>query len=66
MDFAGAYTPDNLKFLVDGFLVTLKVAVISIILSFIIGGIFGILRYAKIPLLSRLWQLWSKRSEICH
>ncbi|OCA84786.1 amino acid ABC transporter permease [Bacillus sp. FJAT-27986] len=54
MDFAGAYTPDNLKFLVDGFLVTLKVAVISIILSFIIGGILGIIRYAKIPLLSKV------------
>lgn len=54
MDFAGAYTPDNLKFLLDGFLVTLEVAVISIILSFLIGGILGIIRYAKIPVLSNI------------
>jgi putative glutamine transport system permease protein len=53
-DFAGAYTPDNLKFILDGFLVTLKVAVISIILSFIIGGILGIIRYAKIPVVSNI------------
>lgn len=54
MDFAGAYTPDNLKFLLDGFLVTLEVAFISIILSFLIGGILGIIRYAKIPVLSNI------------
>ena len=54
MDFAGAYTPDNLKFLLDGFLVTLEVAVVSIILSFFIGGILGVIRYAKIPLLSKV------------
>ena len=54
MDFAGAYTPDNLKFLVDGFLVTLEVAVVSIILSFFIGGILGVIRYAKVPVLSKL------------
>jgi len=52
MDFAGAYSPDNLAFLVDGFLVTLKIAAISIVLSFLIGGIIGILRYAKIPVVS--------------
>ena len=54
MDFAGAYTPDNLKFLVDGFLVTLEVAVVSIILSFFLGGILGVIRYAKIPLVSKV------------
>ena len=52
MDFAGAYSPDNLAFLLDGFLVTLKIAAISIVLSFLIGGIIGILRYAKIPVVS--------------
>lgn len=52
MDFAGAYSPDNLAFLVDGFLVTLKIAAISIVLSFLIGGIIGILRFAKIPVVS--------------
>lgn len=52
MDFAGAYSPDNLAFLVDGFLVTLKIAAISIVLSFLIGGLIGILRYAKVPVIS--------------
>ncbi|KGR77055.1 amino acid ABC transporter permease [Ureibacillus sinduriensis] len=54
MDFIGAYSPDNLMFLVDGFWITLKVAAISIVLSFIIGGILGILRYADIPVVSKI------------
>lgn len=54
MDFIGAYSPDHLTFLLDGFWVTLKVAVISIILSFIIGGLIGIFRYAKIPIVSQI------------
>ncbi|MGE7624741.1 amino acid ABC transporter permease [Viridibacillus sp. NPDC096237] len=54
MDFAGAYTPDHLKFLLEGFLVTLKVAGIAIVLSFIIGGLIGTIRYAKIPILSQI------------
>ncbi|KWW22484.1 glutamine ABC transporter permease [Peribacillus simplex] len=57
MDFAGAYSPDNLAFLLEGFWVTLKVAFISIILSFIIGGIVGIIRYAKVPVLSQILAL---------
>lgn len=57
MDFAGAYTPDNLKFLLEGFWVTLQVAFISIILSFIIGGLAGIIRYAKVPVLSQILAL---------
>lgn len=54
MDFIGAFSPANLNFLLEGFYVTLKVAVISIILSFTIGGIVGTLRFAKIPVLSNL------------
>ncbi|MGE7760094.1 amino acid ABC transporter permease [Peribacillus sp. NPDC097895] len=57
MDFAGAYSPDNLKFLLEGFWVTLQVAFISIILSFIIGGLVGIIRYAKVPVLSQILAL---------
>ncbi|MFA1710778.1 amino acid ABC transporter permease [Peribacillus frigoritolerans] len=57
MDFTGAYTPDNLKFLLEGFWVTLQVAFISIILSFIIGGLVGIIRYAKVPVLSQILAL---------
>lgn len=57
MDFAGAYTGDHVKFLLEGFLVTLQVAFISIICSFLIGSIIGILRYAKIPVLSQVLML---------
>lgn len=52
MDFMGAYSPDHLSFLMEGFWVTLKVAFISIVLSFLIGSIVGILRYARIAVLS--------------
>lgn len=54
MDFSGAYTPDHLKFLLEGFGVTLKVAFISIILSFIGGGVIGSLRYSRVPVLSQI------------
>ncbi|MGW6302533.1 amino acid ABC transporter permease [Peribacillus butanolivorans] len=54
MDFAGAYTPDHIKFLLEGFWVTIQVAFVSIILSFIIGGLVGIIRYAKVPVLSQI------------
>jgi len=54
MDFIGAYSPDNLMFLLQGFWITIKVASISIVLSFIFGGIFGVLRYAKIPVVSKI------------
>lgn len=54
MDFMGAYSPDHLSFLMEGFWVTLKVAFISIVLSFFIGSIVGILRYARIPVLSHV------------
>ncbi|MCY7784499.1 MULTISPECIES: amino acid ABC transporter permease [unclassified Bacillus (in: firmicutes)] len=54
MDFIGAYSQEHLMFLWDGFLVTLYVAFISIILSFFFGLIAGTLRYAKVPVLSQL------------
>ena len=52
MAIAQAFTWSNLRFILDGLLVTLEVAIVSIILSFIIGSILGILRYLKIPILS--------------
>ncbi|RKN84481.1 amino acid ABC transporter permease [Paenibacillus ginsengarvi] len=52
MDFAGAYAPSHLKFLVQGLWVTLEVAFVSIVLSFAVGTIIGIIRYWKVPLLS--------------
>ncbi len=54
MDFINAYSPDNLIFLLEGFWVTLKVAFISIILSFIIAALVGTIRFAKIPVISQI------------
>ncbi|MBA9027044.1 amino acid ABC transporter permease [Peribacillus huizhouensis] len=54
MDFIGAYSADHLTFLLNGFWLTLKMAFIAIILSFILGGVVGTLRFAKIPVLSQV------------
>lgn len=52
MDFAGAFSAANLGFLMDGFYLTLIVAFVSIILSFVIGTVVGVIRYAEVPVLS--------------
>ncbi|AWX54726.1 MULTISPECIES: amino acid ABC transporter permease [Brevibacillus] len=54
MDFIGAYAPSHLTFLLEGFWVTLQVAFLSIVLSFSIAIIVGVLRYAKIPGVSQV------------
>ncbi|BCG57312.1 amino acid ABC transporter permease [Paenibacillus sp. URB8-2] len=54
MDFAGAYSAENLKFLLDGLYITLIVAFWAIILSFLLGCIIGVVRYAKVPVLSQI------------
>ncbi|MFD2613393.1 amino acid ABC transporter permease [Paenibacillus gansuensis] len=54
MDFIGAYSPDNLKFLMQGFGLTLWLALLAIIFSFLLGCVLGVLRYAGIPVLSPL------------
>ncbi len=54
MDFIGAYSPAHLTFLLEGFSVTLEVAFISIVLSFAIGIIIGVLRYGRIPVVSHV------------
>ncbi|GIN74124.1 glutamine ABC transporter permease [Bacillus sp. J14TS2] len=54
MDFSGAFSPGNLAFLMEGFYVTLKVAVVSIIFSFIIGGILGTIRFTRVPVISQI------------
>ncbi|MBB5326081.1 putative glutamine transport system permease protein [Anoxybacillus tepidamans] len=54
MDFIGAYAPAHLKFLLEGFAVTLKVAFISILFSFAIGIVIGVLRYSRIPFVSHI------------
>lgn len=45
---------NNLPFLMQGLMVTIKVAFISIIFSLCIGTILGAIRFAKIPILSFL------------
>ncbi|MCY7476348.1 amino acid ABC transporter permease [Paenibacillus larvae] len=42
----------------EGFGITLWMAAVSIVLSFIIGSILGILRYTRIPVVSQLVLLW--------
>ncbi|SEC56519.1 amino acid ABC transporter permease [Paenibacillus sp. GP183] len=54
MNFTDAYQPAYLKFLLQGFLITLEVAALSIVLSFIIGCIVGTVRYSKVPIISRI------------
>ncbi|MDF2959343.1 MAG: amino transporter, permease, region, His/Glu/Gln/Arg/opine family domain protein [Paenibacillus sp.] len=57
MDFAGAYTWEHLRFMLEGLGVTLKVAVIAILFSFLIGCLLGIIRYTKFPVISQLTAL---------
>ncbi|WP_419872545.1 amino acid ABC transporter permease [Candidatus Pristimantibacillus sp. PTI5] len=52
MDFANAFSIENLRFILEGFYMTLKVAFLSIILSFVLGSIVGTIRYMKVPVLS--------------
>ena len=47
-----AFSWINLRFLLQGLFVTIQVSLLSIVFSFIIGGILGIIRYIKIPILS--------------
>lgn len=53
MDFIGAYSWPNLRYLLQGFWITVQVAGLSIIFSFIIGTVLGTVRYTKTPFLSR-------------
>ncbi|MFC5448725.1 amino acid ABC transporter permease [Paenibacillus aestuarii] len=52
MDIIHAFSPDNIRFIFEGFYMTLKVALISIILSFVVGCIVGTIRYTKLPVIS--------------
>ncbi|UVI32718.1 amino acid ABC transporter permease [Paenibacillus spongiae] len=54
MDFGQAYSPDNLRFLMEGLGMTLRLAFVAIILSFIVGCLLGVIRYAKMPVASKL------------
>ena len=52
MDFANAFSIENVRFILDGFYMTLKVAFLSIVYSFVLGSIVGTIRYMKVPVLS--------------
>jgi putative glutamine transport system permease protein len=52
MNLTDAFSAHNIMFICEGFYMTLKVAFIAIILSFIFGCIIGTLRYTKMPVIS--------------
>lgn len=54
MDFIGAFSFVNLRFLLDGLQITVAVSVLSIVFSFLIGSLVGTLRFANIPFFSRV------------
>lgn len=54
MDFTNAFSWMNIRFLFDGLLITLEVAVLSIIISLLLGTLLGVLRYLKIPVFSKI------------
>lgn len=58
MDFIGAYSLANIRFLLQGFLVTLLVAFCAIVLSLIIGCVLAVIRYTRVPILSALSAIW--------
>lgn len=58
LDFEQALTKEHLLFLLDGLWVTLEVAVVAIIASFLLGSILGVIRYTKLPVISFLAQLY--------
>jgi len=53
-NFIAAYSPDNLRYLFGGLGITILVSVASIIGSFIVGSILGIIRYVKIKYFSAI------------
>ncbi|MCK8637948.1 amino acid ABC transporter permease [Fructobacillus fructosus] len=53
-DFLNALTPDNLGYLMQGLWITVAVSVLSIVVSFILGSVIGIVMFEKIPYFSSL------------
>lgn len=52
--FMEAYSAVNLAFLLKGLWITIEVSVISIIFSYVLGGILGLIRYLNVRYLSAL------------
>jgi len=53
MDFS-IFNKDSLLFLMEGFYVTLLLSILSILFSFIIGAMLGIIRFWQIPYISKV------------
>jgi putative glutamine transport system permease protein len=53
-NFAQALSWINVRYLLEGFMVTLEVSAASIVISFILGTLLGIIRYVKIKWLSAI------------
>ncbi|MGX7420331.1 amino acid ABC transporter permease [Carnobacterium gallinarum] len=54
MQFFNSFSWINIRFLLDGLLVTVEVALFSILFSFVIGGLIGLVRFMKVPYLSKI------------
>ena len=54
MEFLEAFSWMNIKFLLEGLLVTVQVAALTIIFSIILGIILGVIRYFEIPGVSKI------------
>ncbi|HEU4963014.1 MAG TPA: amino acid ABC transporter permease [Bacilli bacterium] len=57
MDFS-AFKWDYFTFMLHGFGITLFVAFLSIILAYVLGIFIALLRYARIPVLSKVLAVW--------
>lgn len=54
MNFVEVFSWMNIRFLLEGLLITVEVAFYSIIFSVILGFILGIIRYFEIPVVSKV------------
>lgn len=54
MDFIGLFSGPNIKFMLQGFLLTLEVGISSIVISTMAGIILGVLRYTRMPVISQV------------
>ncbi len=54
MEFLEAFSWMNIRFLLEGLLVTVQVAALTIVFSIIIGLILGVIRYSEIPGVSKV------------
>ena len=54
MNLSGAFSWDNIGFLLEGLRVPVEVAIFTIIISIVIGFLLGIIRYFEIPVISKV------------